>query len=381
VASSVGSIPVTDEELGVRPAPLRPMHPLAELMLTGGATLLLLPLCRLLPRLFGFERAELAVGFLAFYGAHLINDPHFAVTYLLFYRRFGRRLFDAQSPPAQRARYWIAGVVAPLALALWGVLAIANRSAASLGAMTQLMFLLVGWHYVKQGFGVLTVLSARRGTSWSPRERRVVLAHCFAGWAYAWSSPFDPGRHVEEKGVVYLTWPHPAWLEPTTRVVFFASALVLGVVLLRKWRAERRLAWVPLLGLLSSVWIWTVYSGIDPLFMYVIPALHSVQYLYFVWLLKRGEAQAYEGPPHFGKPVGTVLGAYAASALALGLVLFHLLPGSLDAALVNARTARLTDLGPTPWFAALFAFVNLHHYFMDFAIWRRENSETRFLRA
>jgi len=225
------------------------------------------------------------------------------------------------------------------------------------------------------------VLSARRGITFKDTERRVVLAHCFAGWAYAWASPFDPGRHVEEKGVVYFTWPHPVWLEPATRAVFFASALALGVVLVQKWRREQRLALAPLLGLLSSVWIWTVYSGIDPLLMYVIPALHSVQYLYFVWLLKRGEAHANEGAPHFGKPVATVLGAYAASALALGLVLFHLLPGSLDAALVNTRTARFTDLGPTPWFAALFAFVNLHHYFMDFAIWRRENAETRFLRA
>jgi hypothetical protein len=57
------------------------------------------------------------------------------------------------------------------------------------------------------------------------------------------------------------------------------------------------------------------------------------------------------------------------------------LPSALDAALVDARAAHLSDLGPTPYFAALFTFVNLHHYFMDFVIWRRENAETRYLRA
>ena len=134
-------------------------------------------------------------------------------------------------------------------------------------------------------------------------------------------------------------------------------------------------------GLLCSVWLWTVYSGLDPLFMYVIPALHSLQYLYFVWLLKRNQARALEGPPSFGRPVAVVVGAWAAAAVGLGLVLFHLLPSALDGALVDARAARSSDLGPTPYFAALFAFVNLHHYFMDFVLWRRENSETQYLRS
>jgi len=45
------------------------------------------------------------------------------------------------------------------------------------------MFFLVGWHYVKQGFGVFIVLSARRGAFYAGRERLAILAHCFAGWA------------------------------------------------------------------------------------------------------------------------------------------------------------------------------------------------------
>ena len=80
----------------------------------------------------------------------------------------------------------------PAALVVWAVVAIAARSAESLGWMVQLMFFLVGWHYVKQGFGVLTVLSARRGVRIMPRERAVILLHCFAGWAYAWASPASP---------------------------------------------------------------------------------------------------------------------------------------------------------------------------------------------
>jgi hypothetical protein len=73
----------------------------------------------------------------------------------------------------------------------------------------------------------------------------------------------------------------------------------------------------------------------------------------------------------------------AVSAVALGFVQFHLAPELLDLArwLVPHRTPATLDLGVTPWFAALFAVVNLHHYFMDMVIWRRENPETRFLCA
>ena len=38
-------------------------------------------------------------------------------------------------------------------------------------------------------------------------------------------------------------------------------------------------------------------------------------------------------------------------------------------------------MGPTPYFAALYAVVNIHHFFMDTVIWRRENPRTRYLVA
>lgn len=359
------------------PAPSR----VGEFLLTGGGTLLLFPLCWLLEHGLGLDRAELGVGFVTFHAAHVLNDPHFAVTYLLFYRGTHARGFGAGLPRAQRLRFVFAGYVAPVVLVAWAGSALAGASARSLGALTQLMFLLVGWHYVKQGFGAVMVLSQRRGVSYAASERRILLGHCLLGWAYAWASPFDPGRSVEEKGVVYTTLAHPHWLEPATRALFFASVLLLVWMLARKWRRDGGLPLAPLVGLLCSVWLWTVYSGLDPLMVYLIPALHSLQYLYFVWLLKRGHAHAFEGPPSFGKPVATVLAGWAVGALLLGLVLFHLAPGALDALLVDPRAARFSDLGPTPYFAAIYTVVNLHHYFMDFVLWRRDHPETRYLRA
>lgn len=355
-----------------------------EFLLVGGATPLLFALSWWLRRAVGLDAADLAFGFTFFYAAHVINDPHFSVTYLLFYEDVRERAFGPSTPRPQRARYIFAGMVAPVVLAAWAVTGLVTRSPHTLGLLIQAMFLLVGWHYVKQGFGVMTVLSARRGVRFLPRERIAILAHGYAGWAYAWASPYDPGKEVEEKGVVYTTIAHPPGLERLTHVLFLASAVVLAVMLLAKWRRERRLRMLtlltPLVALLCSVWVWSVYSSADPLVIYAIPALHSVQYLYFVWRLKGGEAREREGPPWFERSAGVRVGLLAVSALALGWVLFHGAPAALDDFLVPRRS-RLTDMGPTPYFAALYAVVNIHHFLMDAVIWRRENPRTRYLVA
>jgi hypothetical protein len=354
-----------------------------QFLLVGGLTLVFLPLALVAVRLFGLDDAELAVGFTTFYGAYVINDPHFTVTYLLFYENARERAFGRAFEPWQRARYVVAGVVAPLVLVAWAALSIATGSARSLGFMIDLMFALVGWHYTKQGFGVLTVLSGRRGVRFAPNERRVLLAHAFAGWAYAWASPATGASAMEEKGVVYLALPHPRAFELAAGAAFALSSVALLAMLVVKVRRERRLPpAAPLVGFLASIWAWSVFSSIDPLMIYVIPALHSIQYLYFVWLLKRNEALEAEAAPHFGRPTQQKLLVLGLSAVGLGVLVFHAGPTLLDAAhlLVPARAREaLHPLGPTPWFSAVFAIVNIHHYLMDTVLWRRENPPTRYL--
>jgi hypothetical protein len=353
---------------------------LSEFLLTGGGTLVLLPLLIGLERALGLDAAELAVGFVAFHAASVVNDPHFTATYLLFYRDARRRALGDAFAPAQRLRYLVAGVVVPIALAVWIAVALVRHSASTLGLLIQLMFLLVGWHYVKQGFGVLTILSSKRGVRFSPRERAALLFHCYAGWAYAWASPATPAAEASEKGVLYTSIAHPVWLQDATRLVFFASAALLVATLWSKARREGRLPpLAPLSGFLATIWVWTVYSSENALMIYIIPALHSLQYLYFVWLLERGRARAEERAPLFGRPVAQRLAMVALPALALGWIVFRGAPPFFDETLVLNDPEGFSRLGPTPYFAAIFAFVNLHHYFMDAVLWRRDNPETRHL--
>ncbi|MFO0759361.1 MAG: hypothetical protein U0359_22905 [Byssovorax sp.] len=375
------------EPLPARPADAAPAArsprraAIVEWLLTGGLTLLLFPLSWLLRRALGLDAAELAVGFTMFHAAYIVNDPHFSVTYLLFYADVRDRALGSAFSPLQRARYVIAGFIAPPLLLAWAALALALKSAVILGYLIQLMFLLVGWHYVKQGFGALSVLAARRGVAILPRERTALLLHAFAGWGYAWSTKPGVGKELEEKGVVFTKLPYPPGLERLSLVLLLGSLGWILWLLVARFRREGRLPLLtPLTAYVMSIWAWSIWSGIDPLLRYMVPALHSLQYLYFVRLLAANEAREREGPPFFEAGARARMGLLAAGALALGFMLFHGAPTLLDDALVEKRD-RFTDLGPTPYFAALYACVNIHHYLMDHVIWRRENPKTRYLRA
>lgn len=360
--------------------------PFLEFLVTGGATLLLIPVAWWLQSLAGLEESEYLVSFWAFYAAYLINDPHFGVTYLLFYRGARGRLLGPSFRGVQRIRYAVAAIVVPLVMLAWIGWALAQRSGTALGGLIQLMFFLVGWHYVKQGFGVMTVLSARKGVRFSKHERWALMAHAFAAWAYAWSSPAEIGRQYQESGVVYTALAHPPGLEQVTGVLFFSSGGVLAWFLARKWYREKTLPPLPALtGYLMALWLWTVYSNFDPLIAYLIPGLHSLQYLYFVYLLKRNEGRAEQGEPKFGRSVTTRLATLALSAIVVGYLILTGLPSLLDSVLVAdpeaaKAAAEQGGLGPSPFLAAFVVFVNIHHYFMDHVIWRRENPETRFLK-
>jgi hypothetical protein len=349
--------------------------------MVGGATPFLFPIAWILRRTLGLDTAELAVGFLFFHAAFLVNDPHFSVTYFLFYKDVKRRALGDAWGAAQRTRYLIAGFVVPVVLAAWAGGALVTRSATALGWLIQLMFFLVGWHYVKQGFGVLIAISARSGVRFGTNERRVFLAHSLAAWAYAWASPSDPGTEMEERGVVFMTLPHGRALEKATFVVFAVTAALVAILLVRRLRrAEQFPPVAALLGYFSALWIWTVYSRAEPLVVYAIPALHSLQYLYFVWLAKSGETRDAERRPFDSRSAGVRLALLAVSVVGLAWLMLHGVPETLDAAFFapRGRHVDLGNLGAAPCVAAVFVCVNVHHYFMDAVIWRKENRQASF---
>ncbi|MEM8920832.1 MAG: hypothetical protein AAGB25_05655, partial [Pseudomonadota bacterium] len=269
-----------------------------EFLAVGGAALILLPLAMWLTGGDGESDATYAISFGAFYAAYVINDPHFASSYLIFYKNFKEKAFGDYLPSAERWRYRVAGIIAPVALLVWIAAIFALQSWYLAALLIHIMFITVGWHYVKQGFGVLSVLSSRDGVRFTARERGVLLTHCYVGWIYGWSMAMAEPAMFEMDGIYY--WSAAIGWTPidVLKWSFWASGAAFLVVMGLKLRREGRLPPIAALtGFLVSIWLWVVYTGINEGFDYVIPALHSIQYFFFIWLLKSGQARDAASKP------------------------------------------------------------------------------------
>ena len=133
--------------------------------------------------------------------AHVVNHPHFAHSYQLFYRDFRRKAFADGSPLA--ARYRFAGIMIPAVLAMFFAVALSQGNAALLGLAGHVMFFTVGWHYAKQGYGILMLDAGRKGLRLTGTERRWLLGNTHLVWFTWWLVANDALQAKDLWGIEY----------------------------------------------------------------------------------------------------------------------------------------------------------------------------------
>lgn len=346
-----------------------------EFFAAGGLSIILLPLCLLFAP-DGKEAEAGLVGVASIWLAYVINDPHFMVTYQIFYRDFINKIKGEGYERPEQIRYVMAGLVLPFLLLLWVVGIFVFSSGLMAAGMMQFMFILVGWHYVKQGYGAFSVLSARRGVFYSKLESNLIIAHCLITWIYAWTMPMAERVPFEMDGVEYMAMGFGQIPIDVMFVLFVSSGIGAIGILVRKFVLLRKFPPIaPVSGLFITLYLWVVWTGLNEAFSYLIPALHSVQYLFFVYLLERGRARSQAGATKL--TVFRQLAGVAAIALVLGWIGFHIAPDWLDQNLYWDEEA----LGPTIYFATITGFINIHHFMMDNVIWRKNNPDMAYLRG
>ncbi len=128
--------------------------PVADFLMLGGCAFLILPILFLVPLEYEGLLAATMVGV-----AYLVNYPHFAHSYQIFYRSFGRKVRGDGYDRSLQIRYIFAGIVVPAIMGAFFVYGTATANTRLLGYAANAMFFFVGWHYVKQGYGCLLYTS------------------------------------------------------------------------------------------------------------------------------------------------------------------------------------------------------------------------------
>lgn len=374
------SAPSLSASAAATPARARREHlfnPIVDFLCLGGGSILALGLIALvLP-----TTATPQVGAVMLLVAHVINHPHFGHSYQIFYRNYRQKAFG-DAVPALRTRYLVAGLIVPVVLAAFFLFAVGTGNTRLLGIGVNLMGFFVGWHYVKQGFGMAMVDAALKRRFYQDRERKILLVNAYVCWIAGW-------LWVNRIAAESTWWGIQTFTIGVPTPLFYAAAAAAGVTTLLtalmfavKMKSDKGLAWNGATAYVAAIYLWLLFAGINPLFIFVIPAFHSLQYLLVVWRFQLNVA--HDSPDHDARPqgwLGHILPSRAAVRFtafmligtALGALGFWGAPIFFDLFVPYDRTV----YGPTLFIFICWIFINVHHYFLDNVMWRRENPDTK----
>lgn len=364
-----------------RPAARYLYSPVVDFLLLGGGSLLVLPAVAL-----AFpapERPAVLVA-VSLVIAHFVNHPHFAHSYQIFYKDFSSKLTNRDLSKSLRARYFISGILVPVILAAFFAIAMSKGDLILLGLAANLMTLLVGWHYVKQGYGMLIVDSVLKRHYYGSIQKKILLLNAYVVWAYAWTRVNVAIAEQDYWNLSYYSFALPEWLlTATTALMALSTAAAAGVILADLFSRPAPRPWNGVVAYFTTLYLWTAFVSFNPALLLLVPAFHSLQYLAVVWRFKlnatTSDAAAKERPkqPLFGwqlPTVGTIrLLNFALMGMLLGFLGFWWIPQKLDAWVGYDEAI----FGPTLFLFVFWLFINVHHYFLDSVMWRAENPEVR----
>jgi hypothetical protein len=357
------------------------VSPLVDFVMLGGLSVVLLPLAQL--PVWDAEVPKAHVGTVVFYLLFVLNLPHFIHGYQLLYPNYWQKVRDAATPRPARLRYVIAGVVAPACLVAFLVYGTVQPTHTVIAYAANAVLFLTGWHYVKQGFGVLMTMSARQQIRYSAAGRRLLLTNAYVAWVFSWIQYNTSFGSDVFYGVPYHLFPLPDAVNAAIRLLFLTWTLFAIILFVLHDGRRQGASFNGMIAYLSSVYVWVVFANASYLTLLLVPALHSLQYLLFVWKLKyekTREELASAGRLNAASDRAakmTVLRAmspFVGAAVAAGLG-FYVLATQLD----HTVAFKAEIFGPQFFMFCFSIFLNIHHYFIDFAIWRRDNPALKYL--
>jgi hypothetical protein len=352
--------------------------PTFDFLCLGGGSLLLLPiLVWVIP-----DNANGSAVYVAALLSQIINHPHFIHSYQIFYRTFGAITADPNSNQALRARYLWAGIGAPVLIALLFAAALSLGDAQTLAYAGNVMMFFVGWHYVKQGYGMLMVDAARRRSYFGNGDKKILLVNSYVCWIVAWIAG---NRAVAERdfwGLAYGTFDIPVAVLWVGAAILAITTALSMLVLFRHARAHR--GSVPVNGIaayVAALYPWLLMIR-EPVLGALIPAMHSLQYLLIVWRyqlnLEQARPDASDRPQLLRAfslaPTKGVLRftGFVLCGTILGVLSFMVVPHLLGKHVPYDHA----QYGDYLFFFVIVIFINIHHYFIDNVMWRKENPYT-----
>jgi hypothetical protein len=292
--------------------------------------------------------------YITYLASFFVNSPHFAVSYLFYYRRWkqGREI------PLKR---FLVGVIIPIILIGICAWSLWSKSALGLVALYLTMTILVGLHYVKQGFGIFIFESAQRRVFLASKERSLMLLAMYSLWVgsllIVWSASV---RLLNWHGLEVPTISLGEGWQILGYGLLVVSLVLSCTVLVKGYFRGQDFAPSGIIALLIQ-YVWIAPLGWIPEVLFVIPFFHSLQYL----LLAKNAVDKIDSTTKDTSYSSRWL-RWWGLALVLGLAGFEVLPKLLDDVMTVAWQ-------PAFYLISFILVINIHHYFIDGVVWSKKS--------
>ncbi len=338
------------------------IHPLVDFFMMGGLSLIVLSLFLfLVPQ----NQSTHSLGWTMFYLSFVVNFPHFLISYQFLYIDNAKKIF-------KNWRCFIAGILAPLFLISYMVYCFTTGLQGAMGYLFNAMYFLVGWHYVKQIYGCIVVCSALQGFYFTGRERLVLFLHAVSIWFISYFQANISMVKRVEYGLPYMTFAFPPMVLTIVYTLAVFTFLLFSFQMLKKFIHGGKTPPFNSLVAFFTLHAWHIPMLYHPGYFLMIPFFHSLQYLLFSFAyVKNKFSEGLSSLPPVKQRAKWVqnTGGYIFSSFVTGALFFHFIPHFLDKNISYNQEL----FGPSVFLFCFTVFLNIHHYFIDFAIWRRDN--------
>ena len=244
-----------------------------------------------------------------------------------------------------------------------------NLSSEILGFLVLFMYFTVGWHYSKQTFGCMMVYAKLDAYPLTIIQRNLIRYSLLSTWWLTWLySNCSVGTYpfynitIHRLGLPYILFQ----ISYTIVGVMFSALIVMFAIKMFKHKERPSINFlVPMFALL----IWHVPLFENPQYFVVVAMFHSLQYFPFVAKVESARYKVNHRPYRHGRLI-----AFYLIMIVFGLLSFEYMPKYLDG-VVNVWG----QVGSNYFLIAFILFINIHHYFIDNALWRFKNKEVREL--
>ena len=247
------------------------LHPQVDFLMIGGLSIIVAAICIL----FVPKNQDIStISWTMFYLAFIVNHPHFLISYQFLY-------IDNLKRITKDWRLFFSGVIMPAVFIAYVMWSVSISSSEHLGYVVNAMFFLVGHHYVKQIIGCVVVTSALQGVYFSKTERMILSLNMLGMWMISFFGGNLSQNLLEFHGIHYLTFQFPEMSTSICYSLILSSFLVFIGQVLQKFIKTGQ--WIPLNSVIAflSIYAWYIPIFYHPIYFYMIPFFHSLQYLLF----------------------------------------------------------------------------------------------------